>query len=198
MDIEDILHKNPSDVDPKEGMLLVAAPMMQDPHFRRSAILILDREKDGSHMGLVLNRRTEATLGMLLDDWPGADKIALYNGGPVELDRLFMLHRLGDTIEGSVELFPGIYSGGNADQIRDYIAAGGTVEGKLRFFLGYSGWAAGQLTKELMESTWAVNTTPKVTTLLETEGLAFWQREVRNLGDDYRSWLNIPEHPSLN
>ena len=198
MDLNDLYYKDPSFVDPTDGMSLISAPMMSDPYFRRSVIFLLDREEDGTHLGLVLNRATDVTLDMLLEDWPETDKIHIYNGGPVELDRLFMLHRLGDVIDKSTELIPGIYSGGNPEQLRDYIAAGGETEGKIRFFLGYSGWGSGQLTKEIVENTWAVNPHPDTSNLLLGKGNDYWRREVASLGADYKSWLHIPEFPSMN
>lgn len=126
------------------------------------------------------------------------EKIPLFKGGPVELDRLFMIHRLGIVIDGSLEILPGIYTGGDSDQIRDYIASGGETDGLMRFFIGYSGWGAGQLTKEILENSWAVNVHPDTSGLLRGEGESYWRRQVEELGPEFRSWLSIPAHPSLN
>lgn len=198
MDIDNFLHKTPAEVDPKPGHLLLAEPMMLDPNFYRSAILVLDREDDGSHLGLILNRELPATVDAIIADWPGTENMPLFNGGPVEIDRLFLLHRLGRIVDDSIEILPGIYTGGNADQIRDYIASGAETDGMIRFFIGYSGWGTGQLTKELLENSWAVNVNPDAADLLRGSGEEFWRREVGRIGSDYRSWLNIPAHPSLN
>lgn len=198
LDIDSFLHKTPTDLDPKAGNLLIAAPMMLDRNFFRSVILILDREDNGGHLGLILNHKLSATVDALVADWKGTERMPLYNGGPVELDRLFMLHRLGTIIDGSIELLPGIYTGGDADQLRDYIASGAETEGMIRFFFGYSGWGPEQLTKEIIEQTWAVNTAPDPTDLLRGSGEEYWRREVERMGPDYRSWLSIPAHPSLN
>lgn len=196
-DIEGFIHKTPADLNPKAGQILIAAPMMNDPNFRRSVVLILD-STHGEHMGLVLNRETTAGADVFLDGWDGTERIHLFNGGPVELDRLFLLHRLGSIIDGSNEILPGLYIGGDADQLRDYIASGAGTEGLLRFFFGYSGWGEGQLTSELMQNGWAVGTDPDLAGLLSGSGDSFWRREVENLGPDFRSWLNIPIHPILN
>ncbi len=182
MDIDTYLYKTPAEVDPEAGRLLLADPRLVDISFYRSAVLILDREDTGAHLGLVLNH----------------EKIPLFKGGPVELDRLFMLHRLGTVIDGSLEILPGIYTGGNSDQIRDYIASGGETDGLMRFFIGYSGWGAGQLTKEILENSWAVNVHPDSGGLLRGEGESYWRRQVEDLGPEFRSWLSIPAHPSLN
>lgn len=198
IDIEDYLHKTPSDLDPKAGSLLIAAPMMLDRNFFRSVILILDRDENEGHLGLILNRELNATLDVLIEGWDGTERLSIFNGGPVDLDRLFMLHRLGSLINGSIELLPGIYTGGDTNQIREYIASGAETEGMIRFFFGYSGWDRGQITTEIMEHSWTVNTSPDVDELLKGSGELYWRREVERMGPDYRSWLNLPAHPSLN
>lgn len=198
MDIEDFLHKTPADVDPKAGQLLISDPMMADPHFCRTVVLILDREPDGSHLGLVLNRELDLDATTLFPDWPGAERLPLYNGGPVELGRLFMLHRLGDTIHGSTELVPGLYTGGDVKDIKKFVGMHRDADRYIRFYLGYSGWSGEQLTTEILQNSWAVNTHPDMAALFVGSGMDYWRKEVERLGPGYRSWLNIPIHPSLN
>ena len=84
------------------------------------------------------------------------------------------------------------------DRIRDYIASGGETDGLMRFFMGYSGWGSGQLTKEILENSWTVNVHPDSAGLLRGEGEVYWRRQVGDLGPEFRSWLSIPAHPSLN
>lgn len=198
MDLENLLHKDPVSVDPQAGQLLIAGPMIGDLNFSRAAVMILDRPENGGHLGLILNRETDFTLDQLVEDCPGANRINLYVGGPVELDRMFMLHRLGNLIDDSLEIVPGLYAGGNTEQIREYIASGEKIDGMIRFFMGYSGWGEEQLTKEIIEHTWAVNVKPDIKTILDGHGQEYWRRQVKDLGPDYRSWLNIPGHPQLN
>lgn len=198
MNLEDLLRKDPVTVDPSPGQLLVAGPMIGDLNFSRTAVLILERTPEQGHFGLVLNRATDANLAMLVENWNNADKIPLYLGGPVELDRMFMLHRLGNIIAGSTELCPGIYTGGDTDEIKEYIESGEPTEGKIRFFMGYSGWGEGQLAAEIIEHTWAVNVSPDLNELLSGNGQEYWRKQVMALGQEYKSWLNIPGHPQLN
>lgn len=198
MDLESLLHKDPVTVDPRAGQSLIAGPMIADLNFSRSVVMILERTGNSGHFGLVLNRLTDLTLDHCVEDWPGSDRIPVFIGGPVELDRMFILHRLGSIIDNSVEIVPGLYAGGDSDRIRDYIAAGGADEGLIRFFVGYSGWDEAQLTKEIIEHTWAVNIHPDLDDALSGAGQNYWRREVERLGPDYRSWLNIPGHPQLN
>lgn len=197
MDLQDLLFSSLPNVSPHCGSLLIAEPLMDNSYFSRSAILVLDEPEDGGHFGLVLNKSTAMTLKDLMPDWEEGSRIPVFCGGPVDLERMFLLHTLGNTLGSCVEVIPGIYVGADLDKIIEYIENGGEVDGKLRFFLGYSGWSPGQLDAEIEAHTWAVNPTPS-RNLLEGSGDEYWRKEVEDLGQDYRSWLLIPSDPSLN
>lgn len=196
-DIEGYVHKMPSELNPVSGQLLIAAPMMADPYFSRSVAVILDNDR-GTHMGLTLNLRSDANVSMIFPHWSGLEHIPLFVGGPVDLERLFVVHRLGSMFDGSLEVIPGLYVGGNEQQLYDYLASGGETEGVLRFFCGYSGWGENQLVSEIVGHSWAVGQTDDMARLLEDSGESYWRREVRHLGPEYRSWLNLPQHPLMN
>jgi putative transcriptional regulator len=66
-----------------------------------------------------------------------------------------MLHTLGDVFKGCKEILPGIFVGANMDDVVEYVDSGGEVEGRMRFFLGYSGWQSNQLESELLGKSWA-------------------------------------------
>ena len=198
MDLKDILFSPFPTATPHMGSLLVSEPLMNDNYFSRSAILVLDEPEDGGHFGLILNKPTDMTLKDLMPEWEGGSRIPIYCGGPVDLQRMFLLHTLGDTLGSCAEVLPGVYVGADLDKIIDYIDNGGEVDSKLRFFLGYCGWSPGQLAGEINGKTWAVNALPKCDNLLKGDGVEFWSREVRDLGEDYRGWLFVPLDPSLN
>ena len=111
-----------------------------------------------------------------------------------------MLHTLGDMFEGSTELCPGIYVGGKIEEVYEYLMTGGETEGKIRFFLGYSGWVAGQLKNEIDKNVWALtnDAIDDPERLLTGRGNSYWRREVKRLGSDYRSWLIVPQNPLMN
>ena len=133
----------------------------------------------------------------LMPEWEEGERIPIYCGGPVDLERMFLLHTLGSQLGPAIEVAPGIFVGADLDRIMEYIDNGGEVEGKLRFFLGYCGWSPGQLATEIENHTWAVNTRSG-DNLLSGRGLRYWRRQVERLGEDYRSWLLVPSDPSLN
>ncbi|MDE7159971.1 MAG: YqgE/AlgH family protein [Muribaculaceae bacterium] len=187
---------------PTRRALLLAEPLMKEPYFRRSVVLILEKDAAGGYIGLTLNKRAGLRLGDLFPGWTHGADIEVYSGGPVEEQRMFMLHTLGDVLSGSHEILPGIYVGGDLEDIGRYIKSGGDTEDKIRFFLGYSGWGADQLDKELLSRSWAVadvgSDREDVKRLLSGSENDYWRREVERLGDSCRSWLVVPETPWLN
>lgn len=198
MDLKDILFSDIPVSTPHMGSLLISEPLMEDQYFSRSVILVLDEPEEGGHFGLILNKPTEMTLNDLMPDWEEGKKVPIYCGGPVDLQRMFLLHTLGDKLGSTAEILPGIFVGADLDKIIDYIEEGGEVEGKLRFFLGYCGWSPGQLAGEINGKTWAVNALPQCHNLLKDSGVSFWSREVKDLGEDYRGWQIVPPQPWLN
>lgn len=198
MDIKDLLFSKIPSATPHMGSLLISEPLMDDKYFSRSAILVLDEPEEGGHFGLILNKPTEMTLKDLMPDWEAGRRIPIYCGGPVDLQRMFLLHTLGTKLGSDTEVLPGLFVGADLDKIIEYIEEGGEVDGKLRFFLGYCGWSPGQLKGELNAKNWAVNSLPQTPYLLKDEGLAYWNREVRDLGEEYRGWLMVPMDPNMN
>lgn len=198
MDIKDILFSKLPESTPHMGSLLISEPLMEDKYFSRAVILVLDEPEDGGHFGLILNKPTEMTLKDLMPEWEAGERIPIFCGGPVDLKRMFLLHTLGEKLGSATEILPGIYVGGDLDKIIDYVEDGGEIDGKLRFFLGYCGWSPGQLAGELEGKTWGVNTVPSSINLLKGEGLKYWTREVKELGEEYRGWLLVPIDPSMN
>lgn len=198
MNLESIIYKDPSIVNPQRGDLLIAEPLLTEPYFSRSVVLLLDEDTNHGHLGLTLNKITPVTLQDLFPDWYAGKDIPVYCGGPVEADRLFMLHTLGDKFEGSMEVVPGVYVGAKLDDVIDYINTHHYTEGDIRFFLGYSGWSKDQLTSEILKNTWALNPNGASSDLLLGNEDTFWRREVEKLGEKYRSWLVVPKNPSYN
>lgn len=182
----------------EKGDLLLANPFLKQPDFYRSAVLILEKDAAGGFLGLTLNRPTRLLMQDLFDLPEEVMNVEVYGGGPVDNDRLFMLHRLGDRVDGSVEIANGIYVGGQLPDIAQAVTTGAAITGDMRFFLGYSGWAKGQLEEEIKDNFWALSREYDPSLLLTGSGSDYWREEVSRLGPDFRSWLVIPENPSDN
>ncbi|MDH2413993.1 YqgE/AlgH family protein [Nocardioides sp. CER19] len=138
------------------GMLLVATPILLDPNFADTVVLLLDVDEDGA-LGVVLNRPSPVTVAEVLDQWSGAvaEPDVLFHGGPVGTDAALAVALLRDpadvpvgfrTVRGSLGLL-------DLDTPAELLA--GSLS-RLRIFAGYAGWAPGQLETEVEEGSWYV------------------------------------------
>lgn len=187
------------DINIHKGDLLIASPLLKDPNFYRTVVLILDRDKDRGFIGLILNRPLELTIEEILSIKETDLKIPVFNGGPVDLQRLFWLHSLGpDKISGSTEVIPGVYIGGNFENLEDAILKGIEAGGNFRLYLGYCGWTKGQLENEIENGVWKVNSLADPTAILTADPDSFWRESVKALGPSARHWLMLPPDPSMN
>lgn len=183
---------------PHKGALLVSEPFMRDQYFGHSVIELVDFEARSPSMGIVLNRLTSHTLDSLVKGVDDSTDIPVFCGGPMSCDRLYFLHALGDMIPDSREISDGLFIGGRFDTIIDYVNSGCQIDGKVRFFIGYSGWDSGQLEDELDKKVWAVTSPKKTCELLTGEEDGYWHRTVKLMGARYKGWLYHPQNPRAN
>lgn len=181
-------------VEPKRGRVLVAEPFLQDTYFKRSLVLLTEHNEEGS-VGFVLNKVLEVSINDVITDFPSF-KGTVSVGGPVSTNTIHYLHTLGSVIPNSEPVLPNIYWGGDFDTIKQMIAAGEIYPSQIRFFLGYSGWQAGQLDSELKQNSWMV-TEIKPSNIMGYNS-NIWKETMHMLGDKYRIWSNFPENPGLN
>ncbi len=177
------------------GTMLVAHPQLTQSCFNHAVIVLLDYGRDSGAMGCVLNYSTKFGLDDILENVRN-EGVSVFGGGPVGLDRLFFLHTLGEDIfPGANKIASGLWVGGDFDAVADYVNAGYKIDGGLRFFLGYSGWEAGQLEAEIDQGTWATMSMPDdPSELLQGDGDAVWHNAVRALGKEYRDWQLYPRN----
>jgi len=182
--------------NPKKGNLLIAEPsILGDVSFNRSVILIADHNKEGS-IGFILNKPLNYTISDLLPEIE--IPLRVYNGGPVEQDNLYFIHKIPDLIPDSIEISNGIFWGGDFKSVIELINAGKLNEKDIRFFLGYSGWDADQLMNELITNSWIVSENIYKNSIIEKIDTNFWKEKMLELGGDYSIWSNAPENPSFN
>jgi len=161
--------------------LLVAMPQLRDAHFHRAVVLMLEHGPEGS-MGLVVNKASPITLsdvaeGQSLELPTGREEQQVFAGGPVEGHRGFVLHDASWPAE-KTEIVPGLYLSVTLDSLRPLLK---DDSARLRFCLGYAGWGAGQLERELADGSWlyAEANGPQ---LLSEEPGQLWERTVRSMG----------------
>jgi putative transcriptional regulator len=78
------------------------------------------------------------------------------DGGPVDRDHLFVLHKRPDLIEGGELKTDGLYLGGNMEQVIEAINSNGANQQEIQLFVGYCGWDAGELEAEIEEGSWSI------------------------------------------
>ncbi len=182
-------------VKPIAGRILLSEPFSNDYYFSRAALLLIDFDDTGC-FGVVLNKPLKINASEAISDFPECD-IPVSLGGPVETNRVFFLHTLGNVIPGSLEIKPGLFWGGDFNRLRELASDGIANSHNARIFVGYSGWGKNQLDDEIEKNTWAViDFEPK--DIFDTPMSILWKKLIKNLGKDYYFWQFLPTNPSLN
>ena len=140
---------------PGRGMFLLAAPRLRDPRFAQTVVLLLEYDQTGA-LGLVINRPTDASLhDVLVTPLPNSEGHAVFAGGPVELRRLIALLRSPIAVDGAEHLFGDVHASGSMDTLRRMLERDGHAA-DVHVYLGYAGWAPGQLDAEIARGDWIV------------------------------------------
>jgi putative transcriptional regulator len=179
-----------------KGQLLLASARLQDPNFVRSVVFLVQHGDEGA-LGLILNRPLETTVRQVCDQVlsaPCAVEGQMHQGGPCE-GLLMVLHSQEELADA--EVLAGVYFSTERGKIESLMQSG---EGDSKFFVGYSGWGAGQLEMELESGSWL--TVPGDATQVFLGGDALedqWSRlTARVTLAQYIDPERIPEDPSLN
>ncbi|MFT7592039.1 MAG: putative transcriptional regulator [bacterium] len=179
------------------GKILISDPFLQDPNFARTIVLLTQHNEEGS-FGFVLNNAVDLSIDVALQD-DKLPKYSLYQGGPVEIQTLHFLHSLGTIIEPSQEVLSGVWWGADFDKALDILRKSPDMISSFVFFMGYSGWAAGQLEEELQEEAWIVSDIgSKMVFNQQIDAEELWKKAMRNLGGKYAVLAESPTDPSLN
>lgn len=192
----DPLDLNPDNaLAPARGRLLVSGPYLTDPYFRRTVVLLCAHDHEGS-FGFVLNRFVDMDIANIMEDMPSLEgRVSI--GGPVQSGNLYYLHTMGDRVEGSMCVVDGVHMGGDFEQLRSLLATDPELAKQVRFFVGYSGWGADQLTKELDERAWLIARGTR-RSIMNTRFTDLWGDTLRGMGKRYAPLANFPDDPSLN
>ena len=136
---------------------LIAMPGLRDPNFRRAVTYICEHDQHGA-MGLIINRPLDITQknlfehleietsALLMDPQP------LYDGGPIQRERGFVLHSNDKSWESTLTLTDGISLTGSKDILEDIASNRGPQNTIIA--LGYAGWDSGQLETEILANSW--------------------------------------------
>ncbi len=141
-----------------QDQLLISTPSITGSCFQRAVIYLFAHSEEGA-MGVIINQPMEVVnYSALLDDEDAPvlqdtdEEVSVYFGGPVDRNRGFVLHT--NDYRGGEPLFTGNSISVSANStILKHMAAGVGPE-KTLLCVGYAGWSAGQLEKELEENSW--------------------------------------------
>jgi putative transcriptional regulator len=179
-----------------KGQFLVASPHLADANFYRSVVLMIQHDDEGA-FGLILNRPTNNTISDLWEvmaQLPCDCQEPVHIGGPVA-GPLIAIH--SDFTQSELEIASGVYFASNKDSIVQIVTK---PQGPFRLFVGYSGWASGQLDGELEAGGWM--TEPATCEDVFSDHSELWNRVARRIGLDILSptikQTIIPEDPSMN
>jgi putative transcriptional regulator len=185
----------PEDKIPEKGKILISEPFLPDTFFNRSIVYLTDHTPQGS-VGFILNKKIDLKISSAITGFEGWDE-DLNVGGPVAPDTLHYLHSMGELIPNSVPIKDNISWGGDIDIIRGLIKTSKIKNSQIRFFLGYSGWSAGQLERELKENSWVIAKV-KSEIIMNNRGDDTWKRVLRTMKNKYRMWADFPDSPEMN
>lgn len=136
---------------------LIAMPSLADSNFYRTVTFLCEHSAEGA-MGIVINRTTDLRLGDILEQLdietsdPRLAEQPVYLGGPVQNNRGFVIHEPLGNWESTLPVTDTI----GVSTSRDILAAIAEHRGPDRYLvaLGYAGWGAGQLEREIAENSW--------------------------------------------
>lgn len=137
------------------GQLLVADEDLQDPNFAKSVVLIVDSDPDQGTVGIIVNRRSDVPLAKVFPRIKGASSDPVFMGGPVEIGSGQALFRTAGKDDATRQIADDVYVSGSQELIEESIASK-TSPAKFRLYLGYAGWAPGQLEAEIAAGAWVV------------------------------------------
>ena len=137
------------------GRLLAATPLLEDPNFDRTVVLLLDHDDDGA-LGVVINRPSKVRVADVLGDWAdvAADPPVVFGGGPVEPTALVAIGRANPDAVEMADGWTPIFERLRLVDLEDDPALAQRGLSQLRIFSGYSGWGPGDLETEIAQGAW--------------------------------------------
>ncbi|MCS6924298.1 MAG: YqgE/AlgH family protein [Candidatus Binatia bacterium] len=161
-----------------KGKLLVADRNLLDPNFAETVVLLIDYTADGA-MGVIINRPTTVALSELFPDSKALQRRSerVYIGGPVGRTQLLLLVQSPHHHEGAHKIFGDVYASGSRALLQQ-LAAETTPGERFRAYIGYAGWAPGQLDQEVTRGDWHI--LPATAALIfDTPPEAVWPELIR-------------------
>lgn len=188
--------------DPKAGRLLVATPMLGDPNFKRTVVLIVEHEEVEGTLGVVLNRPSAIGVDQVLEQWTdlATEPSVLFRGGPVAPNSALALAMVPGQDEPvgwrALDGAPALARLGLLDLDTPPRLLAPAIT-SLRVYAGYAGWSPGQLEAEIDEGAWWV-LTAQPGDVFAADPDRLWRHVLRRQDGDMAFLATYPDDPTLN
>lgn len=177
-----------------KGKILISTPDISGDIFSRSVVLVVEHNEQGA-FGLILNKKNSQMSSKFKDFFDF--KIDVYDGGPVENDKVFFIIRGKKVTETFTEITHEFYLTEDSENIISAVLNGELNINDVKIFSGYSGWSPLQLDDEIQKKVWTVVDVYNLDYTLPNDQ-TLWKSIMQNLGGEYLLWANSPEDISLN
>lgn len=178
----------------KKGTILLARPSLSTDIFSRSVILITEHYEGGT-IGFIINKSLNLPASIFLPSIDGEHIIC--EGGPVDRENIYYLHKRPDLIKDSIHIVNDIYWSGDFSDVVKAFKYNLITPNELKFYLGYCGWKEGQLENEITNNEWEILECKDIN-IFDTLDNDLWTGLLKKLGGDNLLWLNTPLDPSMN
>jgi putative transcriptional regulator len=181
-------------MDSLAGHFLIASPSILDPNFRRTVVFITAHTDEGA-VGLILNRRSEATVGEAVPQLaPVTDLEELvFVGGPVNPDGVAVLAEFDDPDDAGVVVLDDV----GFVALDEALEEGPPDLQRARVFAGVAGWGPEQLEDEFEREDWIVEQA-EADDFFTDDPESLWSDLLRRKGGQYELVARMPLDPSLN
>jgi len=136
------------------GTFIKSTPLLNDTYFEGTVIYITEYDNEGA-VGFVVNSPFERKLNELVE-FKHIIPFALYEGGPVDTEHLFFIHRTPGLITGGTLIANNVYVSGDFAQAVKLINSFTITAKDIKLFIGYCGWNGTELDEEIAEGSWEV------------------------------------------
>lgn len=175
--------------------LLIAMPSLVDVNFNRSVTLLCEHNADGA-MGIIINHPLDIFTPDLLEHMEipcvkNQNTNPVFAGGPVQVDRGFVIHRAPELWKTTIQLDNNISVTSSADIL--HAIGRHEIDNESFIALGYAGWGAGQLEQEIADNSWlTVPLDPEI--IFATKVDERWQKSMQLLGFDMSNLSQFVGH----
>ena len=177
-----------------KGKILISTPDISGDIFSRSVVLIIEHNENGA-FGLILNKKNSKMSSRFKNFFDF--KIEVYDGGPVENEKVFFIIKGKKVSEIYTEINSEFYVTEDIETVINAVLAKEINMEDIKIFSGYSGWGALQLDSEITRKMWTVVDVYNLDYTLPNDQ-TLWKSIMQNLGGEFLLWANAPEDISLN